>query len=217
MYWKWTWEKVKSHEIIRKKYRNKNFCTWFDIVSNSAEKTEISNFRQIERNVNITFDKYLLTCQFFGDIKDITECILLNKFSDDRTKVHHNTMLGRKRKLSTYRSKTKIKKLAADRKEKRKEITVVPRYDGISSTSSDEYVNVTDESNGEISSNETDGEVLSGPSDVDNDLNVSHESNVDNSNGKVDSFKEKCVILCNPVLMTEIVDKCGQVEIYLTS
>ena len=59
-----------------KKYQNKNFCTWFVIVSNSAEKTEISNFRQIERNVNITSEKYLFTCQFFGDIKDITECIL---------------------------------------------------------------------------------------------------------------------------------------------
>ena len=102
-------------------------------------------------------------------------------------------MSGRKRKLSTYRSKTKIKKLAADRKEKKKEIIVVPRYERISSASSDEYVNVLDESNGEISANETEGEVLSGPSDVDNDLNVSHERNVDNSNVKNDSFKEKCV------------------------
>ena len=90
-------------------------------------------------------------------------------------------MSGRKRKLSMYRSKTKIKKLAADRKDKKNEITVVQRYERISSASSDEYVNVIDESNEEISYNETDGEVLSGPSDVENDLNVSHESNVDNS------------------------------------
>ena len=69
----------------------------------------------------------------------------------------------------------------------------MPRYERISSASSDEYVNVIDESNAEISSNETDCEVLSGPSDVDNDLNVSHERNVDNSNVKNDSFKEKCV------------------------
>ena len=117
-------------------------------------------------------------------------------------------MSGRKCKLSTYRSKTKIKILAADRKEKKKEIIVVPRYERISSTSSDEYVNVLDESNGEISSNETDREVLSGPSDVDNDLNVSHESNAENINGKADSFKDKCVEeLCNCVIMTEIVDK----------
>ena len=84
----------------------------------------------------------------------------------------------------------------------------MPRYERISSASSDEYVNVIDESNAEISSNETDGEVLSGPSDVDNDLNVSHERNVDNSNVKNDSFKEKCVEeLYNPVIMTEIIDK----------
>ena len=102
-------------------------------------------------------------------------------------------MSGRKRKLSTYRSKRKIKKLAADRKEKKKEIIVVPRYERISSTSSDEYVNVLDESNGEISANETDREVLSGTSDVDNDLNVSHESNIENINAKADSFKDKCV------------------------
>ena len=41
----------------------------FVIVNNSAEKTEISNFKQIESNVNITFEKYLLTFQFFGDRK----------------------------------------------------------------------------------------------------------------------------------------------------
>ena len=117
-------------------------------------------------------------------------------------------MSGRKRKLSMYRSKTKIKKLAADRKDKKNEITVVPRYERISSASSNEYVNVIDESNEEISYNETDGEVLSGPSDVENDLNVSHESSVDNSNVENDSFKQKCVEeLCNPVIMTEIVDK----------
>ena len=43
----------------------------------------------------------------------------------------------------------------------------------------------------QISSNETEGEVLSGPSDVDNYLNVSHESNVDNSNVGNDSFKRE--------------------------
>ena len=117
-------------------------------------------------------------------------------------------MSGRKCKLSTYRSKMKIKKLAADRKEKKKEIIVVLRYERISSASSDEYVNVLDESKGEISANETEGEALSGPSDVDNDLNVSHESNVEDINGKADSFKDKCVEeLCNCVIMTEIVDK----------
>ena len=117
-------------------------------------------------------------------------------------------MSERKRKLSTYRSKTKIKKLTADRNDKKKEIIVVLRYERISSTSSDEYVNVLDESNGEISGNETEGEVLSGPSDVDNDLNESHESNTEDINGKADSFKEKCVEeLCNHVIMTEIVDK----------
>ena len=117
-------------------------------------------------------------------------------------------MSGRKHKLSTYKSKTKIKKLAADRKEKKKKNIIVPRYERISSASSDEYVNVLDESNGEISANETEGEVLSGPSDVDNDLNVSYESNVEDINGKADSFKDKCVEeLCNHVIMTEIVDK----------
>ena len=87
----------------------------------------------------------------------------------------------------------------------------MPRYERISSASSDEYVNVIDESNEQISSNETEGEVLSGPSDVDNYLNVSHESNVDNSNVGNDSFKEKCVEeLCNAVIMTEIVDKMSE-------
>ena len=120
-------------------------------------------------------------------------------------------MSGRKRKLSTYRSKTKNKKLAAEKTNKKNEISVVPRYERISSVSSDEYVNVIDESNEQISSNETEGEVLSGPSDVDNYLNVSHESNVDNSNVGNDSFKEKCVEeLCNAVIMTEIVDKMSE-------
>ena len=117
-------------------------------------------------------------------------------------------MSGRKRKLSTYRSKTKMKKVAAEKKEKKNEITVVPRYERISSTSSDEYVNVLDDSNEDISSNGMEGEVLSGPGDVDDNLNVTDERNENNSNGRMDTFKEKCVEeLCNPVIMREIVDK----------
>ena len=61
-------------------------------------------------------------------------------------------MSGRKRKLSTYRSKTKMKKVAAEKKEKKNEITVVPMYERISSSSSDEYVNVLDDSKEDISS-----------------------------------------------------------------
>ena len=117
-------------------------------------------------------------------------------------------MSGRKCKLSTYRSKTKIKKVAADKKEKQNEITVVPRYERISSASSDEYVNVLDDSNEDISSNGMEGEVLSGPGDVDDNLNVTDERNENNSNGRMDTFKEKCVEeLCNPVIIREIVDK----------
>ena len=117
-------------------------------------------------------------------------------------------MSGRKHKLSTYRSKTKMKKVAAEKKEKKNEITVVPRYERISSASSDEYVNVLDDSNEDISSNRMEGEVLSGPGDVDDNLNVTAERNENNSNGRMDTFKEKCVEeLCNPVIMREIVDK----------
>ena len=47
----------------------------FVIVSNSEERSESSNFQQIEKNVNITFEKYLLTCQFFCDRNDIIEFI----------------------------------------------------------------------------------------------------------------------------------------------
>ena len=127
-------------------------------------------------------------------------------------------MSGRKCKLSTYRSKKNIKKIAADRRDKNNEISIVPRYERISSATSDEYVNVIDESNEIISSNETDVEVLSGPSDVENNLNYLDEMNVDNSNVEPDSFKEKCVEeLCNPVIMREIVDKMPKVEIYWTS
>ena len=120
-------------------------------------------------------------------------------------------MSGRKRKLSAYRLKTKNKKLAAERKDKRNEITVIPRYERISSATSDEYVNVLDESNKEIFANETEDEVLSGPSDVDSQSNVSDERHEDNINGNNDTFKEKCVEeLCNPVIMTEIVDKMSE-------
>ena len=117
-------------------------------------------------------------------------------------------MSGRKRKLSTYRSKTKMKIVAAEKKEKKKEITVVPRYERISSASSDEYVNVLDDSNEDISSNGTEGEVLSGPGDVDEILNVTDEMNENDSNGRMETFKDKCVEeLFNPVIMREIVEK----------
>ena len=120
-------------------------------------------------------------------------------------------MSGRKHKLSTYRSKKNLKKIAADRRDKNSEISIVPRYEKISSASSDEYVNVIDESNEILSLDETEGEVLSGPSDVENNLNDSDEMNVDNSSVEQNSFKEKCIEeLCNPVIMREIVDKMSE-------
>ena len=115
--------------------------------------------------------------------------------------------------MSTYRSKTIIKKLAAKKKQKTNEVSVAPKYERILSASSDEYVNVIDESTEKFSSNETDSEVISGPSDGDSYFNVSHESNVNNSNVGIDSFKQKCVEeLCNVVMMTEIVDKMYESE-----
>ena len=65
-----------------------------------------------------------------------------------------------------------MKKVAVEIKEKKNEITVVPRYERISSASSDEYVNVLDDSKEDISSNGMEGEVLSGPGDVDENLKV---------------------------------------------
>ena len=49
---------------------------------------------------------------------------------------------------------------------------------------------------------------LSGPGDVDENLNVTDEMNENDSNGRMETFKEKCVKeLCNPVIMREIVEK----------
>ena len=83
-----------------------------------------------------------------------------------------------------------MKKVAYRQKGEKNEITVVPRYERISSASSDEYVNVLDDSNEDISSNGMEGEVLSGPGDVDDNLNVTDERNENSSNGRMDTFKD---------------------------
>ena len=139
---------------------------------------------------------------------------LLTYFADDKTKVLRETSLGRKRKLSNYRSKKQIKEQEMKKPKVCKDDIVLPNYEKIQQASTDEEVNInsTIESENDMNMNNsmfnTSESNLEGDQIMEKVEESVQGSSIENEEEERFSFKENCLNkLLNKEMMSKIIEQ----------